>query len=89
MNLQESIDAPMFHTDHMPSSFWPRSWRPASLTVEARLPAKTIAALGRKGHRVSVSDDWSQGRLAAVAQVDGMLKAAANPRGMQGYAVGR
>jgi len=89
MNLQESIDAPMFHTDHMPSSFWPRSWQPASLTAEARLPAKTIAALGRKGHRVSVSDDWSQGRLAAVAQVDGMLKAAANPRGMQGYAVGR
>jgi gamma-glutamyltranspeptidase/glutathione hydrolase len=89
MNLQESIDAPMFHTDHMPSSFWPRSWQPASLTVEARLPAKTIAALGRKGHRVTVSDDWSQGRLAAVAQVDGMLKAAANPRGMQGYAVGR
>jgi gamma-glutamyltranspeptidase/glutathione hydrolase len=89
MNLQESIDAPMFHTDHMPSSFWPRSWQPASLTVEARFPAKTIAALGRKGHRVTVSDDWSQGRLAAVAQVDGMLKAAANPRGMQGYAVGR
>ena len=89
MNLQESIDAPMFHTDHMPSSFWPRSWQPASLTAEARLPAKTIAALRRKGHRVTVSDDWSQGRLAAVAQVDGMLKAAANPRGMQGYAVGR
>jgi gamma-glutamyltranspeptidase / glutathione hydrolase len=89
MNLQESIDAPMFHTDHMPSSFWPRSWQPASLTVESRLPAKTIAALSRKGHRVSVTGDWSQGRLAAVAQVDGMLKAAANPRGMQGYAVGR
>src|SRR4029077_10076309 len=89
MNLQESIDAPMFHTDHMPSSFWPRSWQPASLTVEARLPARRTAAVGGKGLGVSVSEDGSQGRLAAVAQVDGMLTAAAIPRGMQGYAVGR
>jgi gamma-glutamyltranspeptidase/glutathione hydrolase len=89
MNLQESIDAPMFHTDHLPSSFWPRSWKPASLTMEERFPAATIASLRRKGHRVDVTGPWSQGRLSAVAQADGMLKAAANPRGMQGYAVGR
>ena len=84
-----AIDAPMFHTDHMPSSFWPRSWQPASLTIEARLPANAIAALRRKGHQVNVTEDWSQGRLSAVARFDGVLKAAANPRGMQGYAVGR
>lgn len=89
MNLQESIDAPMFHNDHMPSSFWPRTWQPASLTAESRLPENTLAALRRKGHRLNITDDWSQGRLAAVAQADGILKAGANPRGMQGYAQGR
>ena len=32
---------------------------------------------------------WSLGRVSAVARRDGMLYAAANPRGMQGYAAGR
>ncbi len=89
MNLQESIDAPMFHNDHMPSSFWPRTWQPASLTAEDRLPAKAVAALRRKGHRLELTGPWSQGRLTAVARNKGMLKAGANPRGMQGYAQGR
>ena len=89
MNLQESIDAPMFHNDHMPSSFWPRTWQPASLTAEDRLPAKTVSALRRKGHRLELTGPWSQGRLTAVARNKGMLKAGANPRGMQGYAQGR
>jgi gamma-glutamyltranspeptidase / glutathione hydrolase len=38
---------------------------------------------------VSVRPAWSLGRISAVARRDGMLYAAANPRGMQGYAVGR
>ena len=33
--------------------------------------------------------DWSLGRVTAVEQEDGQLRAGANPRGMQGYAVGR
>ena len=89
MNLQESIDAPMFHNDHMPSSFWPRTWQPASLTAEDRLPENSAAALRRKGHRLELTGPWSQGRLTAVARSEGMLKAGANPRGMQGYAQGR
>ena len=37
-----------------------------------------------------VAGDWSLGRVSAAArEPDGLLKAAANPRGMQGYAVGR
>jgi gamma-glutamyltranspeptidase/glutathione hydrolase len=32
---------------------------------------------------------WSEGPLTAAKKEDGLLKAAANPRGMQGYAVGR
>ena len=48
-----------------------------------------VQELKRRGHKVEVGGDWSEGRLVAAAQDDGMLKAAANPRGMQGYAVGR
>ena len=51
------------------------------------------ADLKRRGHAVEVGGDWSEGRLSACAQEtrDGRrcLSAAANPRGMQGYAAGR
>ena len=39
MNLQEAIDAPAWHSEHFPSSFWPREARPGVLVVEGRLPA--------------------------------------------------
>lgn len=88
--LQAAIDAPMFHTDHFPSSFHPREVALRAVTVEGRLPAETIAALRARGHDVEVADDWSQGRLSAISRApDGLLRAGANPRGMQGYAVGR
>ncbi len=89
MNVQEAIDCPMFHTDHMPSSFWPRTALPASLSLEARFPERTIAELRRRGHRVTVTEPWSLGRLSAAGREGGMLRAGANPRFMQGYAVGR
>jgi gamma-glutamyltranspeptidase / glutathione hydrolase len=89
MNLQEAIDAPAFHTDHFPSSFYPRQSQPRSLAIENRAADDTIAALRGRGHDVSVRAPWSLGRLSAVSSSDGMLHAAANPRGMQGYAAGR
>ncbi len=36
MNLQEAIDAPEFHTDHLISSFFPRGFVPKSLALESR-----------------------------------------------------
>src|SRR5690606_31358486 len=89
MNLQQAIDCPAFHTDHMPSSFWPRAMNPASLTVEGRFDKKVLKALERRGHRLTVDGDWSLGRISAATRAGGVLKAGANPRGMQGYAVGR
>jgi gamma-glutamyltranspeptidase/glutathione hydrolase len=89
MNLQEAIDCPMFHTDHMPSSFWPRTAHPASLSVETRMPEKTICELQRRGHRITVAEPWSLGRISAAGREGALLKAAANPRYMQGYAIGR
>jgi gamma-glutamyltranspeptidase/glutathione hydrolase len=93
MNLQEAIDAPAWHTEHMPSSFYPRQAKPGYLGVEGRFPAATVDELRRRGHDVQVGEDWSEGRLSACAvehTAEGtVLKAAANPRGMQGYAIGR
>jgi gamma-glutamyltranspeptidase / glutathione hydrolase len=89
MNLQQAIDAAQFHTRHFPSSFYPRESAPRSLDIEARAGESVIAELRRRGHQVSVTAPWSLGRVSAVARRGGMLYAAANPRGMQGYAVGR
>jgi gamma-glutamyltranspeptidase/glutathione hydrolase len=89
MNLQEAIDAPAFHTDHFPSSFYPRQSEPRSLAIESRAGEMVVAGLRARGHEVSVRPPWSLGRISAVSSSGGMLYAAANPRGMQGYAAGR
>ena len=89
MNLQESIDAPAFTSEHWPNSFWPRAAKPARLLVEGRLPKATVEELKRRGHDIEVGGDWSLGRLSAVTRDGDVYKAGANPRGMQGYAVGR
>ncbi|MCF6472442.1 gamma-glutamyltransferase family protein [Nonomuraea sp. MG754425] len=89
LNLQEAIDAPMFHSEHFPSSFFPRGSRPGVMHVEDRLGAGVIAELRRRGHEVEVQGPWALGRLSAVSREDAFLKAAANPRGAQGYAAGR
>ncbi len=89
MNLQQAIDAPMFHTSHMPGSFYPRESHPGRVAIEGRFPNKTITELRRRGHDLQVENDWCLGRLSAVARGGELLKAGANPRYMQGYAVGR
>ena len=89
-NLQESIEAPAFHTTHPPSSFFPRESFPCQVVLEDRIDAGVIGELRRRGHVVVVTGSWSLGRLSAVGRDhDGGLRAAANPRGMHGYAVGR
>jgi gamma-glutamyltranspeptidase / glutathione hydrolase len=94
MNLQEAIEAPSFHVKHYPSSFWPRPTTLNQLNVESRFPGRTLEVLRELGHHVLVGEPWSEGRLCACSRVrDGrgqlVLRAAANPRGMQGYAVAR
>ena len=91
LDLQAAIDAPMFHTEHFPSSFYPRAASPGRVVVEDRLAPELVEGLRARGHDVQVVDGWSQGRLSAVGldQDTGFLKAAANARGMSGYAVGR
>ncbi|MFH8761288.1 gamma-glutamyltransferase family protein [Streptomyces althioticus] len=91
LDLQGAIDAPNWHNDSFPGSFYPRGMRPGSVTVESRTDPEVVEELRRRGHDVTVGDAWSEGRLCAVARDPdtGILSAAANPRGQQGYAVGR
>ncbi len=89
MNLQAAIEAPGFNTAHFPSSFYPRESDPGHLAVEGRVRPQELAELRRRGHRLEVCDDWSLGRMTAAARDGALLKAAANPRFMQGYAIGR
>ncbi|MFE6688648.1 gamma-glutamyltransferase family protein [Streptomyces sp. NPDC057743] len=91
LDLQGAIDAPNWHTDSFPSSFYPRAMRPGSVTVESRIGQPVIDGLRSRGHDVTIGGAWTEGRLCAVARDPrtGVLSAAANPRGMQGYAVGR
>lgn len=88
---QQAVDAPTFHTTSMPGSFWPRTWEPGGAVVEDRLGEDVIAGLERRGHVVTRAGGWTLGRLSAVVRdpATGVLQAAANPRGAQGYAAGR
>jgi gamma-glutamyltranspeptidase/glutathione hydrolase len=90
MDLQAAIDAPGHHTEAFPSSFYPRATRVRHVTVEERAGDATVSGLRERGHDVEVAGPWTLGRVSAAGrEPDGRLKAAANPRGMQGYAVGR
>lgn len=90
LDLQAAIDAPTWHSTHIPSSFYPRTHTPRGVVAESRLGARVLTALAGRGHAVHDAGPWSLGRLSAAGvRRDGLLVAAANPRGMQGYAVGR
>ncbi len=89
-NLQEAIDAPAFRSAHWPDSFWPRPAYPQRLIVEERFGEAVLEDLRGRGHRVVAAHPWSEGSISAVlSPAEGFLRAAANPRGMQGYAGGR
>lgn len=77
----------------------PRSWElrprfaPGHVVLETRFPEGTQSVLTRRRHRLRIGELWSEGRLSGCARKttpEGpILKAAANPRGMQGYGIGR
>ncbi|MCB1384805.1 MAG: gamma-glutamyltransferase family protein [Nitratireductor sp.] len=90
LNLQEAIELPMFHTRHVPSSFYPRTSAPGHLLCEESFGPAVLDDLRARGHEVEVAPEWTVGRMVAVSNAgDGILRAAATPRLMQAYAVGR
>lgn len=90
MGMQACMDAPLFHSMHFQSSFYPRQTQPGEMMMEASFDNATIDDLRTRGHIVHVADAWTVGRMtAALRDADGQLQAAATPRLMQAYAVGR
>src|SRR5207302_296357 len=89
-DLQASIDAPMFHTTHFPSSFAPHDSHPGRLHSEPMEPG-VLDELRRRGHDVFEPDRSSLGRICAVGidHATGLPSAAASARGAQAYAAGR
>jgi gamma-glutamyltranspeptidase/glutathione hydrolase len=45
--------------------------------------------LKARDHKAEKGDDWSEGRISGARIEGDQMRAGANPRGMQGYAVGR
>ena len=89
MALQQAVDAPMFQTKHIVESFHPRAFQRGKVIMEDRFPAATRAELEKRGHLVTVEGPWALGRICAVGRWGGFIRAAATPRLMQAYAVGR
>ncbi len=89
-NIQQAIDLPSFHSEHWISSFWPRGAKPGKVVIEGRYAPAVLEELKARGHVAEMGGEWSEGRLTGVRrEADGTIRAGANPRGMQGYAVGR
>jgi len=87
MNLQEAIDAPDGIRNI--SDLVLAAYRPSRCARGREPRAEShVATLKSRGHIVETGPDWSEGRLTAASKV-GARRAAANPRGMQGYAAGR
>jgi len=90
LGIQQAIDLPSFHSEHWISSFWPRGAKPGKLVLEGRYDPQVLKSLQDCGHVAEMGGEWSEGRLTgARKEADGQIFAGANPRGMQGYAVGR
>ncbi|MCE7000416.1 gamma-glutamyltransferase [Saccharothrix sp. S26] len=90
LGLQESVDAPAFHTDHVPTSFAPRRAAPGTVTVEAGVGQRTVDALEARGHTVKVVADRTLGKVCfAATDEPGSCRAAASPKGNQAYAIAR
>lgn len=95
MPVQEAIEAARFSSVHFPSSFYPHHAVPGGLRVEGRIPETVRAELARRGHAVTVEEDWIAGDVLCI-RVDverGVLHGGADPRGevsrrMPSYAIG-
>jgi hypothetical protein len=85
MNLQEAIDAPAWHSEHFPRPSGRGSRAPECCVLESRVPKRQSASSAPRPCR-RVGEAWSEGRLTAARQDGPNRRAAANPRGMQGYA---
>jgi gamma-glutamyltranspeptidase/glutathione hydrolase len=91
MDPQQAVEAPRFAGFSFPNSFYPHRYYPGRLDVESRFPARVLAGLKARGHRVRRWADWDPAAGAVCAIVvdpeSGVLKGGADPRRFS-YALG-
>jgi gamma-glutamyltranspeptidase/glutathione hydrolase len=83
MEVQDAIEAARFSSVHFPSSFFPHNAIAGGLRVEGRVPETVRDELARRGHVLTVEDDWVAGDVLCI-RVDGergVLRGGADPRG--------
>lgn len=78
---QEAVEMPRFQSEHFYASFASHEFVPGKLNVEGRMAAGTAEALGKLGHKVTVTPPWSNGSAPTVIKMDGgTYEGAADPR---------
>ena len=92
MDPQQAIEAPRLISLSYPNSFWPHTYLPGRLGVEARVPREVVAELARRGHDIDLWPGWTAQTGGACAIVidreRGILLGGADPR-RESYAIGR
>ena len=88
--VQEALDAPTVHSEHFPSSFYPRRGFPAQVAAEERLPAEVLSELERRGHQIVKKEGWSHGKVLGIRRDSdrGLIHGAAAAKNNIGYALG-
>ena len=92
MNVQAAIEAPRFMSSSFPNSFWPHSYRPGVLQLEANIGREVADDLTKLGHKIEwlQNYDAKSGATCAIAvdQANGTLAAGADYR-RESYAIAR
>jgi gamma-glutamyltranspeptidase/glutathione hydrolase len=90
MDLQSALDAPTVHSEHFPSSFYPRAAFPGRVVAESRISAAVVEELRRLGHEVILSGAYAHGKVMGI-RIDrerGLIHGAVSAKGIIGYAFG-
>jgi len=92
MNVQAAIEAPRFMSSSFPNSFWPHSYRPGVLQLEANIGREVADDLTKLGHKIEwlQNYDAKSGATCAIAvdQANGTLAAGADYQ-RESYAIAR
>jgi gamma-glutamyltranspeptidase/glutathione hydrolase len=83
-NLQQALEAPRVETSHFHLSFGDKEDAPGVLKIENRIPAATITALMRRGHRVELVGSYGAETAGVAVGMDprfGTLRGGADGRG--------
>ena len=72
--------------EHFPGFFSPHDRFSNLLRIEPRISSEILNGLKRRGHKIAVGADWSEGYLLAAAKDPqrGVLEAGCAPRGTKG-----